>query len=804
MPFNLTPNVDVIRDDAQVVRILRHPTEPYHAPPADKEPRAVAAAYLLDVAPIFGIDDSALKDVKNEKWKPDPKEGMRLRRAASKSVLETTTVTFAQTYFGLRVWQAAVFVAVHEPLRVTSSRSTIHAKIDIGYAPDGIEKAPKIEKATLRKWLGGVTGPLEIHSVSRLIYLYDPEARYPKDHEILTSPMQLHDPNGDDGKPPGDGKPGVAGPGVSMPGVSKPGVVQPGVLKPPVGKNLPGVVIEVKGEGPAIVLPKPEGVVGGKHYVVLEVLFRFMVPGRGPLNWRAFIEPKTGTVLYLRAFVSQVNGSGKAFLKDPTTKSGDAPLTSTPDVAALNGRRGTVTLPLAAKSSLSGDYVRIASLWAPASLPSNATGNYTASATTDTFAAVSAYYHCHALFKRIEDLGFEVGSVLFDGTDFPVQVDHWVSIGANAEVWGASSGDGAESIRFGTSLAGSSVGVAADPRVAAHEICHALLWDSIGDGQFGFAHSAGDSLAAILYDPGTSAPDRFATFPWSDAAGRRHDRAAPEWGWDGDNDDLGYGSEQILSSTLFRFYQSAGGGTTKGRPSVSLKTQASDRVFYFIVRAIGSLGMNHPVQWPEDLETALVDADVGTSLFRGIPGGTLHKVIRWSFERQGLGRRPGSSPVVDIYIDDGRNGEYTYTTTYGSTAHVWNRRADDGVEEHESPRAGTNYLYVRVKNKATSTASATNVAVRAYRSSVSSGQIWPTDWTSLGAPKTIASIAPGGSAVAAPFAWTYTSGPWRMLASASVDGDRSNIDPATELPCVTTGLETSLLVPFDNNIVQVP
>ena len=31
---------------------------------------------------------------------------------------------------------------------------------------------------------------------------------------------------------------------------------------------------------------------------------------------------------------------------------------------------------------------------------------------------------------------------------------------------------------------------------------------------FGFSHSAGDSIAVILNDPETQAPDRFVSFPW--------------------------------------------------------------------------------------------------------------------------------------------------------------------------------------------------------------------------------------------------------------------------------------------------
>ena len=64
---------------------------------------------------------------------------------------------------------------------------------------------------------------------------------------------------------------------------------------------------------------------------------------------------------------------------------------------------------------------------------------------------------------------------------------------------------------------------------------------------------------------------------------------------------------------------------------------------------------------------ALTEADATTDLFEGHPGGAFSKVFRWSFEKQGLYqpagapspvKQPGGPPSVDVYIDDGRLGEY--------------------------------------------------------------------------------------------------------------------------------------------------
>ena len=121
---------------------------------------------------------------------------------------------------------------------------------------------------------------------------------------------------------------------------------------------------------------------------------------------------------------------------------------------------------------------------------------------------------------------------------------------------------------------------------------HGVLYHHVNSPNFGFAHSAGDSVAAILCDPDSQAPDRFVTFPWVDI-GRRHDRTpAAGCGWGGSIalnpfgplDGGGYNNEQILSTTHV--------------PGLSLDRRRLDRTsargsspprvtVYLILRAIG-------------------------------------------------------------------------------------------------------------------------------------------------------------------------------------------------------------------------
>src|SRR5262249_16816407 len=142
---------------------------------------------------------------------------------------------------------------------------------------------------------------------------------------------------------------------------------------------------------------------------------------------------------------------------------------------------------------------------------------------------------------------------------------------------------------------------------------------------------------------------------------RRHDRdVTAGWAWGGVNDDHGYSSEQVLSTTQFRLYLSSGGGDSRG----DVRLWASNYILFLIIRAVGSLGPGTitPTPSADVWATALMNADSGTTSFEGIPGGTVHKMIRWAFEKQGLYQPPGAPvpvatagapPDVDVYIDDG-------------------------------------------------------------------------------------------------------------------------------------------------------
>jgi hypothetical protein len=573
------------------------------------------------------------------------------------------------------------------------------------------------------------------------------------------------------------------------------------------------------------VLPLPEvpaTIKAGTHYAVTEVLFT-LVPAKGKgkgTNWRVFLEVDTGAALYLRAFVS--GAFANVFLQDPVTLTGDTTKTACSGDAVLDPLTATITVPrltAANPQSLIGQYVQLEDVNPPTIAPpsvANPPGDFTAQPSSNTFAATNAYYHVDFLYDLMQQFGFDVPTY-HSGTTFPLPVDQ-ADYGygqINAYCAGNTTGTGTGHIGYGTvDSCSTTPGMSADFRVTMHEFCHNLLWNRVHSANFGFAHSAGDSIAAILSDPGSLAPDRFQTFPWVPvvATDRRHDRdLASGWAWGGTNDVGGYNSEQILSTTHFRIYRSMGGDDS----DVNVKTAAAHKVVYLLMKAIASLGPSPiiPTPTPNPWETALENSDTSIASFEGVPGGTAHKVIRWGFEKQGLFQpagaptpvtTPGAPPDVDVYIDDGRGGEYPYQPVFWENTDIWNRLAADGGTTHENPIVGvTNYGYVRIKNRGTQPA--TNVVVSGFHCKPSAGLTWPDDWqpmttASINVPGTLAS---GGNTVVGPFEWIPSElGHECMMMSASADGDLSNIDPAGALPCATGPTPDEQLARFDNNIGQ--
>jgi hypothetical protein len=497
-------------------------------------------------------------------------------------------------------------------------------------------------------------------------------------------------------------------------------------------------------------------------------------------------------------------------------------------------------------------------------------------ARTNDFAAVNAYYHLDLMMHRLALFGLPFAS--YAPTFNPkVEVIH------RAAIRPGPGGDGRcinaqvrirpgeqpspanpvtnptlHKIEFRFALAdmppkpdADPLGIACDVRWVWHEFGHALIAGATGDLELPFAHSVGDALAAINCDPGSvlAEPDwarwklRGITFPWVTHPNRRHDRDATQgWSWAGrlgasagyhqDHGDVaGYHREQVLSSTLFRFYRAIGGDASgrSGTPILDRRRRAADYVTFLIVRALGCLGPASaiPAIDASVFASALMDADRGTLLFDypGLPpdlvgqrrvGGTVHKVIRWAFEKQGLYARDdqtthgtGAPEAVDIYVDDGRRGEYHFTDDWTATRQaLWLRHRPDAGSRPQTPRRNQdNFLYVRVWNRGYQTARDAKTTVRVAPSSSTLG--WPDAgrWTELPVvdqETAMADIGANDHTVFGPFKWRPTRrGNYTILVEVDAIGDRSNINAATGLPCAQPAADSTplrRLVPYDNNL----
>jgi hypothetical protein len=276
------------------------------------------------------------------------------------------------------------------------------------------------------------------------------------------------------------------------------------------------------------------------------------------------------------------------------------------------------------------------------------------------------------------------------------------------------------------------------------------------------------------------------------------------WGWGEGMDQgtdgrigSGYFSEQILSTTLFRAYRSIGGDAS----SINRREFAARYMTYLMLRAIQSLSPQSNPGSPAEFLQALQTADAGDWTSEGVVGGAYGKVLAWAFEKQHLNK--GAPPSVDVYIDDGRAGEYEYVREYWAATTIWNRRNPDGLNGHQEPALGrTNFAYVKIKNRGTSVAN--DVVVNGYHCKPSAGLLWPNDLQPFTTPRLSAgTLRPNNTEdkTVGPFEWTPVANAWGhdcMLMIVSAAGDASNVENIAEGEVI----EDWRLVPNDNNIAQ--
>ena len=570
----------------------------------------------------------------------------------------------------------------------------------------------------------------------------------------------------------------------------------------------------------------PDSIQDGTYCVVREVLFTLPLPAFGSLNWQTFVEVETGVVLYLRAVTASIATpvTGSLYTLDPITRNGSSAPLPESDITILNALRQKIplsNLTTTNPQALKGKYAEIklddaTVVESPRIIPTSTNNDFDGDVQSDLFAAVNGFRHITRLFELVVEVGAPM-NILFQNVTWPLPVYHR-SLGNLVDAQAPSNElrNGSGGFKFGRAAGNSKIGIAADFRVAAHEFGHALLYTATKSPDFSFAHSPGDSIAAIFCDLGSQAPDRYESFPWTPWVERSHGRKiADGWAWGGieflRDDSAMYHREQILSTSLFRLYLAIGGDA---RDNITKQTWASRYTLYLIFTGIA--GINQPAPTPDTYVSSMIKSD--GKMILNSPGGAVRKVIRWAFEKQGLYQlerapspvvKEGAPPQVDVYIDDGRKGEYGYVANFDTAPGIWVRQSADGVQTHQTPVVNTiNYVYVTIHNRGSLPAH--GIQVKAYASKIAGPQIWDAQLTqfaelSLATPNNVpAAISAGSSAIAGPFTWNPfpNSTNRTLLMSVSAQADLSNIDPTNNVPCAKGPIDLDKLVPFDNNLAM--
>ena len=835
----------VLTDEANRVRTIRHTQEYWESPAGGGLMTAVA--YLRHFASVYGVPGKKLERLEAKANFLEPREQEEeYRLSEERRQFDSETFGFYQTHLNVPVWRAGFKVTVKQgPSRVVKSEDTTQFGVDAEMpSQESIDRYRKVftnsNAATVRRRALLVQTDLKAAAttaqakaaeseteregaafVSKLlsfkkeaenkpaslrlirgrfwIYLYDAAARMPED-QVPEGPVVKE-------QPPAVGRRRAKTSGREVPGFPVP--------KP---FDVPDVDPRIKDR---------------TYYMVAEITFEVSV-GSDRHVWRALVDLDTDSVLYLRPMSAYVNGY--VFEDDPVTKTGDTSITSASSNAVLNPLRDDVVLqnldaPVGGTQSLSGTFAEVTQVEGPNIPPPTepAGTNFYYAVRTNDFASVSGYFHVDRIFRTMQDLGFDVGTYM-SNTLFPIPVDIRCFDVINAHCVGDGMG-GIGHTGYGlmdTTDTTNPLGRACDPRVHLHEVLgHGILYEAVDSPNMGFTHSAGDSLSLIYFDPdsqckgvdgtplGKPGDLRFTYVPWHPTLDRRCDRnVADGWAWNGSHDNGGYGSEEILATTLFNFYRSIGGDHS----NLGRRQFASRMAMYLVLRAIGDLTPATDPQYARDFASALMAADALNWTSEGVFGGAYHKVIRWAFEKQGEYQTPlvttgsladgtittaGDPPDVDVYIDDGRAGEYQFQHVHWHTTTIWNRRAADGIDAHQEPELGaTNYAYVKIKNRGTQQAQ--NVVVYGYHTKPGAGLNWPGDFD----PFTTASINVGtvnanntAEILVGPFEWTphiNAYGHDCMLMVVTADGDASNVDNFTASETVSEWR----LVPNDNNVGQ--
>ncbi|WP_136666830.1 hypothetical protein [Flavobacterium sp. H122] len=801
----------VTLDNKDVARQILHLQQPYDC--EAEVPRQAAIDYAIQMADRFKITPNQLKSANKKVDYFNPKtQEMEFRQSVERHFFDSVTVEFTQTLNNVPIWRKGLGITMQKnPIAVMHAANNTVKEFKAKLPTENKIRYFQEIFATLqsRPYIKLLTkeGQIDDEKTGPLVRSFILHSDFNKTSANLKSqhPARLHQGrffyykfDADNRQPKGEAQ------------ISK--------------RDKFSFNTEIHDHPQLDLQPVDISIKDGQYYLVAEITFAWKVAGKEMSNWLALVELETSSILYAESLAAGVNGL--VFNQDPLTKTGVLTNTANNSNTVLNALRDDVTLPAldapdnAGKQHLSGTYVHIVDVdGRTVSPPTTSGGDFDFNVRTNDFAAVSAYFHASNFFSTVESLGFNLAT-FFPGTTFPVDIDHSDQSDVNAHCVGNGS-FGIDHSGYGygddTNTTDPSIGRAVDKYVHWHEIGgHGVLYGFVNTANFGFSHSAGDGLAGIQNDPtselratGSIERFRYAPFRYNPLDRWLNRDVTSGWGWGGSLDLGGYNSEQILGTTHFRLYRSIGGDSAY----LNKRQFASRMATYLILRAISTLTPGTNPNNPLGFCNALMAVDLLDWTSEGISGGAYNKVIRWAFEKQGLFQpagaptpviTEGTPPAVDVYIEDGRTGEYDFQEVFWNNTSIWNRTHPDGGLIHEDPVKGsTNYAYVKIKNRGTLTAN--NITVRGFNCIPGGGLVWPGDFQEMGPVGGLPVATLGANSleeiIVGPFTWSPNVNIYGhdcMLMIASCAEDPSNIDNFT----VGDTIPEWRLVPNDNNVGQ--
>jgi PKD repeat protein len=156
---------------------------------------------------------------------------------------------------------------------------------------------------------------------------------------------------------------------------------------------------------------------------------------------------------------------------------------------------------------------------------------------------------------------------------------------------------------------------------------------------------------------------------------------------------------------------------------------------------------------------------------------------------------PSQEQDYDIYMKDNDtdDGSVPSSSPWYIGPDVWVRHSMDAGTEHQNAIPGaTNYVYVRVRNRMSTTVE--NITVPVYWANVALGTSWPASWSPIGSFN-IASLAGGAQTVKViPWNVPFTAAHFCLRARADAPKDPVGSGPDTVAPVDWP--------PNNNNIIQ--